>query len=72
MNNKPDWNVPNAYMDSMVDLLDELVKPECNIPQNFYQAKRLLSKLELTYDRIHCCVNDCMMSYNNDNDLENC
>ncbi|KAH0724842.1 hypothetical protein KY284_000707 [Solanum tuberosum] len=48
MNIKSDWNVPNAAMDSMVDLLGELVNPEFNIPKNFYQAKRLVSKLELT------------------------
>ncbi|KAG5591790.1 hypothetical protein H5410_042304 [Solanum commersonii] len=41
MNIKSDWNVPNAAMDSMVDLLGELVNPEFNIPKNFYQAKRL-------------------------------
>jgi len=72
MNIKSDWNVPNAAMDSMVDLLGELVNPEFNIPKNFYQAKRLVSKLGLTYDRIHCCVNDCMLFYKTDSELENC
>ncbi|KAG5595354.1 hypothetical protein H5410_036586 [Solanum commersonii] len=48
MNIKSDWNVPNAAMDSMVDLLGELVNPEFNIPKNFYQAKRLVSNLGLT------------------------
>jgi len=72
MNIKSDWNVPNAAMDSMVDLLGELVNPEFNIPKNFYQAKRLVSKLGLTYDRIHCCVNGCMLFYKTDSELENC
>ncbi|WMV24332.1 hypothetical protein MTR67_017717 [Solanum verrucosum] len=69
---KSDWNVPNAAMDSMVDLLGELVNPEFNIPKNFYQAKRLVSKLGLTYDRIYCCVNGCMLFYKIDSELENC
>ncbi|WMV58268.1 hypothetical protein MTR67_051653 [Solanum verrucosum] len=51
MNIKSDWNVPNAAMDSMVDLLGELVNPEFNIPKNFYQAKHLVSKLGLTRNR---------------------
>ncbi|KAH0708729.1 hypothetical protein KY284_010156 [Solanum tuberosum] len=72
MNIKSDWNVPNAAMDSMIDLLGELVNPEFNIPKNFYQAKGLVSKLGLTYDRIHCCVNSCMLFYKIDSELENC
>ncbi|KAG5580872.1 hypothetical protein H5410_051499 [Solanum commersonii] len=40
INIKLDRNVPNVSMDSMVDLLGELVNPEFNIPKNFYQAKR--------------------------------
>ncbi|WMV54577.1 hypothetical protein MTR67_047962 [Solanum verrucosum] len=72
MNIKSNWNVPNAAMDSMVDLLGELVNPEFKIPKNFSQAKCLVSKLGLTYDRIHCCVNDCMLFYKTDSELENC
>ncbi|WMV08697.1 hypothetical protein MTR67_002082 [Solanum verrucosum] len=72
MNIKSYWNVPNAAMDSMVDLLGELVNPEFNLPKNFYQAKRFVSKLRLMYDRIHCCVNGCMLFYKTNSELENC
>ncbi|KAG5630671.1 hypothetical protein H5410_002388 [Solanum commersonii] len=44
MNIKSDRNVLNAVMDSMVDLLGELVNLEFNISKNFYQAKRLIFK----------------------------
>ncbi|WMV57920.1 hypothetical protein MTR67_051305, partial [Solanum verrucosum] len=71
MNIKFDWNVPNAAMNSMVDLLGELANPEFNITKNFYQAKCLVSKLGLTYDRIHYCVNGCMLFYKTDSELEN-
>lgn len=56
----------------MVGLLDELVNPELNIPQKFYQAKKLVSKLGLSYNKIHCCINSCMLFYKNDAELENC
>ncbi|KAG5609984.1 hypothetical protein H5410_021265 [Solanum commersonii] len=36
MNIKSNWNVPNAAMDSMANLLGELVNPEFNISKNFY------------------------------------
>ncbi|KAM3216298.1 putative protein isoform X1 [Capsicum annuum] len=72
MSIKSDWNIAQAAMDSMVGLLGELVNPELNIPQNFYQAKKLVSKLGLSYSRIHCCINGCMLFYKNDAELENC
>ena len=65
-----DWNVPYASMDLIVDFLGELLNPEFNIPKNFYQAKRFVSKLGLTYNRIHC-VNGCMFFYKTDSELEN-
>ncbi|KAG5599954.1 hypothetical protein H5410_031324 [Solanum commersonii] len=55
-------------MDSMVDLLGELVNPEFNIPRTSIEAKRLVSKLGL-YDRIHCCVNGCMLFYKTDSHI---
>ena len=58
-------------MDSIIDLLGELVNSEFNISKNFYYAKRLVSKLGLMYDRIYCCVNGCMLFYKTDSELEN-
>ncbi|KAF3636948.1 hypothetical protein FXO37_25180 [Capsicum annuum] len=69
---KSDWNIAQSAMDSMVDLLGELVNLELNIPQNFYQAKKLVSKLGLSYNKIHCCINGYMLFYKNDAELENC
>ena len=69
MSIKSYWNVPNAAMDSRVDILGELVSPVFNIPKNFYQTKRLVSKLELTYDRIHGYVNGCMLFYSTNCEL---
>lgn len=59
-------------MESMVDLLGEVVNAELNIPKNYYQAKHLVSKLGLTYDTIHFCVNNCMLIYNTDSEFKNC
>ncbi|XP_047271356.1 uncharacterized protein LOC124900097 [Capsicum annuum] len=63
---KSDWKVSQDAMDSMISLLGELENPELNIPQIFYQAKKLVSKLGLSYNRIHMLFNK------NDVELENC
>ena len=72
MNIKTGWNVPNPARDSMVDLLGELVNSMFNTPKNIYQTWRFVSKLGLTYDRIHCCVNGCKLFYKTDSELINC
>ncbi|GAU45841.1 hypothetical protein TSUD_175400 [Trifolium subterraneum] len=48
-----------------------------DLPQTFYEAKQLVSKLGLGVKRIDCCINGCMLFYNNefgvsDGDLVEC
>ncbi|XP_060182397.1 uncharacterized protein LOC132612071 [Lycium barbarum] len=69
---KADNNVPHGAMDSVIDLMHELVDPTLEIPDNYYKAKRLVSKLGLSSVRIDCCENGCMLYYNDDVDLESC
>ncbi|XP_049367943.1 uncharacterized protein LOC125832793 [Solanum verrucosum] len=59
-------------MDSVIDLMHDLVDPKLEIPDNFFKAKRLVSKLGLSSMRIHCCENGCMLYYKDDIDLESC
>ncbi|GAU43465.1 hypothetical protein TSUD_141030 [Trifolium subterraneum] len=47
------------------------------LPQSFYEAKQLVAKLGLGVKRIDCCINGCMLFYNNefgvsDGDLVEC
>jgi len=37
-----------------------------NLPTNYYDAKRLVSKLGLEAKRIDCCVKGCMLFYDNE------
>ena len=59
---KSNWNVP--------DLDATLVKD--GLPKNFYDAKKLVSKLGLEAKRIDYCVDGCMLYYNNDGVLTEC
>ena len=69
---KSDWNIPQGAMDSVIDLIHDLVDPNLEIPDNFYKAKRLVSKLGMSSMIIHCCENGCMLYYKDDIDLESC
>lgn len=59
-------------MDAAIDLMHKLVEPNLEIPNNFYKAKRLVSKLGLLSMRIDCCENGCMLYYKDDINLESC
>ncbi|XP_060177962.1 uncharacterized protein LOC132607901 [Lycium barbarum] len=69
---KADWNVPQGAMDAVISLIHELVDPKLEIPENYYKAKRLVSKLGLSSMRIDCCESGCMLYYKGDNSLEFC
>ncbi|XP_059292245.1 uncharacterized protein LOC132045694 [Lycium ferocissimum] len=67
---KADWNVPQGAMDAVIGLIHELVDPNLEIPENYYKAKRLVSKLGLSSMRIDCCENGCMLYYKDDEGVE--
>ena len=56
----------------MIDLIKELVDPGLEVPDSFYKAKRLVSKLGLSSVRIDCCENGCMLYFKEDANLESC
>ena len=35
--------------------------PEASIPSSFYDAKKIITKLGLKYEKTHSCPNDCML-----------
>jgi len=42
-----------------------------SFPNNYYEAKRLVSKLVLESKKIDYCVNNCMLFYDNDSGQTN-
>ena len=69
---KSDWKIAEGGMDSMIDLIKELVDPGLEVPDSFYKAKRLVSKLDLSSVRIDCCENGFMLYFKKDVKLESC
>ncbi|TMW84051.1 hypothetical protein EJD97_000136 [Solanum chilense] len=67
---KSDNNISQGGMDSMIDLMKELVDPNIKKPDSYYKANTLVSKLGLSSIRIDCFENGCMLYYKGDVDLE--
>ena len=43
--------------------MKEILPADNTIPQDFYRTKKLVSKLGLTAEKIDCCINGCMLYY---------
>jgi len=64
---KSKWNIPNQALDNIAKLILDLTPPNNYLPNNYYEAKRLVSKLGLESKKIDCCMNNRMLFYDNDN-----
>ncbi|XP_009611817.2 uncharacterized protein [Nicotiana tomentosiformis] len=68
---KSDSFITQSGMNSIIGLMNELNPSNIYLPKDFYTAKKLVSKLGLSSERIHCCENGCMLFYKYDASLEN-
>ncbi|KAL8117927.1 hypothetical protein AgCh_015714 [Apium graveolens] len=60
----------NAF-DELLLLLGDVFSEGHILPFNYYGVKKMVKKLNLGYEKIHVCENDCMLFYGDDKDLEN-
>ncbi|GAU42245.1 hypothetical protein TSUD_288390 [Trifolium subterraneum] len=74
---KSNWNVPEDCLEFFSKMMLDATPIKDNLPTNYYDAKRLVSKLGLQVKKIDCCVQGCMLFYDNefstnDGALEEC
>ncbi|XP_075074775.1 uncharacterized protein LOC142162330 [Nicotiana tabacum] len=69
---KSDSSIFQAGMDSIIGLMNELNPNKIDLHKDFNTAKKLVSKLGLSSERIDCCEKGCMLFYKDDATLENC
>ncbi|XP_016459915.1 uncharacterized protein LOC107783459 isoform X1 [Nicotiana tabacum] len=53
-------------------LKDELLPDEADLPNSYYEAKKVIRNLGLSYYKIDACINDCMLYWKEDNLLDSC
>jgi hypothetical protein len=71
------WHVPQKCIDHFAQMLVDVCPTKQCLPQNHYQATKLVSTLGLEVEKIDCCVQGCMLFYDNefgtnDGSLEEC
>ena len=72
LSNKSEANQSQSSFDQWASLMSEISPQPKTIPKDFYQAKRLVSKLGLHEVKIDCCLNGCMLYYKDDIALTHC
>ena len=61
LNNKSKANQSESSFDQWTSLMSEISPQPKTIPKDFYQAKRLVSKLGLLEVKVDCCLNGFML-----------
>ena len=60
-------------MSDVLDLLaDAFYNVEAQIPPSFYEVKKQVTKMRLSYTKIDACEHDCMLYCSDDAALEKC
>ena len=53
-------------------LKDDLLLDGTNLPDSYFEAKKVIRDLGLTCKKIDACKNDCMLYLKDDNCLQSC
>ncbi|XP_072071887.1 uncharacterized protein [Arachis hypogaea] len=63
---KAKGNVSQQILDDFVKATKEVMPKDNLLLSNFYEAKKLVSKLGMESNKIDCCINGCMLYYKED------
>jgi hypothetical protein len=55
------FGVPIAFADELLKLMSELLPERNTLPKTYYEGRKYLSKLGMTYNSIHACGNGCCL-----------
>ncbi|XP_021758007.1 uncharacterized protein LOC110723041 isoform X1 [Chenopodium quinoa] len=63
----------NESFTMLLDFLKkELLPKVSNLPDSYYEAKKTIKDLGLSYEKIDACVNDCMLYWKENESLDSC
>ncbi|XP_058764423.1 uncharacterized protein LOC131637872 [Vicia villosa] len=65
-NEKAQKNVPDQCLEFFAKMMLDVTPMKENMPTSYYDAKRMVSKLGVQVKKIHCCIQGCMLFYDNE------
>ncbi|XP_028103043.1 uncharacterized protein LOC114302247 [Camellia sinensis] len=62
----------NKSVDTLLEFLTKLLPKDNLIPKSFYEAKKILRDLGLSYELIDACINDCVLFWKENARFDKC
>ncbi|XP_043817332.1 uncharacterized protein LOC122725001 [Manihot esculenta] len=72
LNIKSEHHLSERCFDNICQFIKEILPIDNLFTDNFYSTKKLLEGLGLPIQKIHSCLNDCMIYWGEDNELLRC
>ncbi|XP_021621499.1 uncharacterized protein LOC110621531 [Manihot esculenta] len=72
LNLKAEHHFSERCFDQICELMKEMLPSDNVMTDSFYSKKRLVQGLGLPVQKIHCCINGCMIYWKNDQELTRC
>ncbi|XP_039122129.1 uncharacterized protein LOC120258759 [Dioscorea cayenensis subsp. rotundata] len=72
LNMKAEHHLSERCFNDFCQFLKEILPSDNAIPSNFYNTKKLVQGLGLPVEKIHCCLNGCMIYWGGDTELMTC
>jgi hypothetical protein len=70
---KARYGLSDAGFDAFLSIIADMLPKENKVPANIYYAKKLISPLTMSVEKIHACRNHCILYRGDDfKDLDNC
>ncbi|XP_049388296.1 uncharacterized protein LOC125852607 [Solanum stenotomum] len=69
---KTEHHLSDRCFDEICQYMSEMLPPDNVMPKNFYETKKLMRGMNMPVEKIHTCVNACMIYWGEDSELVNC
>ena len=56
----------------LLQLLNDALPNGVDLPNSYYEARKIIKGLDLDYVKIDACINDCMLFWNEHLKADNC
>ncbi|XP_039135719.1 uncharacterized protein LOC120273141 [Dioscorea cayenensis subsp. rotundata] len=66
LNIKSEFHMSEKCYDAILQLMNEALPTDNKLVGSFYETKKFAAELGLPCEKIHCCINGCMIYWNND------
>ncbi|CAM8992321.1 unnamed protein product [Rhodiola kirilowii] len=58
--------------DELLELIGSILPEDHTLPKSYYEVRKMVKELNLGYQKIHACENDCMLFYGDNRDNLQC